>query len=565
MRTQWLVLAGICLAGLALGAAAWWGYRPFMNAATDWQIERALAQAGEAAEAGQWKTVREKAWVAYELGRGRDIEALRRLLDAAFELRDQRMLAVARALFLHPDSTLRDKARSLELVILAGDYGAAREMLGQLSQSQREQADILLQRARYLAARGGKDEALRLLLDYLKEHGKDDRRFPLLFADLALSGKMNPVYLAQAQAAIGYLMERQDDVALQAFRLFRRLPASLLRRDDLPRDLRQWVETHPGHGPADVLIAASFDLAEADSADAREAVAARVAKERGENQPGEVARWLNRSGFFEQTLTLLDEDAGRENAEAYLMRLQALLVTERYEDAEAWMKAPHPGVAPVRIAGLRATLASRQGKRAEAVQRWRDAFEEVKVTGRASTFVTLGKMALRAGEREWASRCFHEAARSGRKVLPPAEQSLPILDYLMEEERLRDAMELNARLLLRDVYHPLVRNNFAYLNLLEDLDLERALMISGELVEEFPRSPSLRTTRALALLKNGRPEEALQVLEAEEIEWRTATASDQALRALVLRANGKAEAAAEIRERLDLSELYPAERELLGW
>ena len=65
-----------------------------------------------------------------------------------------------------------------------------------------------------------------------------------------------------------------------------------------------------------------------------------------------------------------------------------------------------------------------------------------------------------------------------------------------------------------DPANPAIQNNFAYLSLLAGVNLEAAHRLTAELHARFPRDATITSTRSLSLLLTNQPEEALAVLDA---------------------------------------------------
>lgn len=108
---------------------------------------------------------------------------------------------------------------------------------------------------------------------------------------------------------------------------------------------------------------------------------------------------------------------------------------------------------------------------------------------------------------------------------------------------------------------PVAANNLAYTDLLLDSNFERASLMARKLATISPNNPFFATTYALALLKQGRPADALARLDALTATQRTDPVR-MLIRARSLAALGQASAAADVLEGVILRGMLPEELKL---
>ena len=109
-----------------------------------------------------------------------------------------------------------------------------------------------------------------------------------------------------------------------------------------------------------------------------------------------------------------------------------------------------------------------------------------------------------------------------------------------------------------------VENDLTYVRLLHGSELDAAQEASARLVRLQPELLAYRTTAALAALKKGNPDAALQVYAGWQIDWSTAPDRFKVVRAAVLAAAGRTEEAAAARAMIRGEALRPEERKLAG-
>ncbi|MDX2108662.1 MAG: hypothetical protein SFY80_00310 [Verrucomicrobiota bacterium] len=124
---------------------------------------------------------------------------------------------------------------------------------------------------------------------------------------------------------------------------------------------------------------------------------------------------------------------------------------------------------------------------------------------------------------------------------------------------------LESLLKLREEYpqDPAVLNDLIYVKLLRNDALSERLPEAEQLCVANPLMLSHRITYALALLRNGLPAEAMQVIDATKIDWSLAQERFRVVAASVLTANGRTSEADELTHDISLKGLLPEELALL--
>ncbi|MEO6874945.1 MAG: hypothetical protein ABI222_08995 [Opitutaceae bacterium] len=105
------------------------------------------------------------------------------------------------------------------------------------------------------------------------------------------------------------------------------------------------------------------------------------------------------------------------------------------------------------------------------------------------------------------------------------------------------------------------QNNLAYTDLLLDSNLLRAAQSAADLVKAEPHNPFFITTRALALYKQGRPVDALALLDTLTLAERSEPVR-MLFRAVFLTKLGRVDQAAEVMNDVTLPGMLPEEKRL---
>jgi len=111
---------------------------------------------------------------------------------------------------------------------------------------------------------------------------------------------------------------------------------------------------------------------------------------------------------------------------------------------------------------------------------------------------------------------------------------------------------------------PDVENDLTYVRLLKGTEMEKAQEAAGRLLRLRPDLLAYRTTAALAALKKGNPDAALQIYEGWQIDWATAPERFKMVYVAVLAATGRSEQATAVRATIRRELLRPEERDLAG-
>jgi hypothetical protein len=113
-------------------------------------------------------------------------------------------------------------------------------------------------------------------------------------------------------------------------------------------------------------------------------------------------------------------------------------------------------------------------------------------------------------------------------------------------------------------YEPEPQNDWAYLSLLLDQNIDEAGRTADALVAAHPQLLAYRSTLALANIRKNNPQGAEKVYQGLQIDWTTSPASWKAIYAVVLAANGEAAKAGEFARGINRSQLRPEELALLN-
>src|SRR6056297_2562690 len=152
-KTKKFRIAALLLAPFLLAGVLYLLREPIAESTRSWRSARSLEKAKDALrEREEFDEAFRFALVARQLN-PQSVEALRVLVDAAFQSRSVRTLDYANALFLSPNATREDKLKVLEIVRLAGDHVGFVRLYNLLPAETRRERDFVLVRVRFLVDR----------------------------------------------------------------------------------------------------------------------------------------------------------------------------------------------------------------------------------------------------------------------------------------------------------------------------------------------------------------------------------------------------------------------------
>jgi hypothetical protein len=236
----------------------------------------------------------------------------------------------------------------------------------------------------------------------------------------------------------------------------------------------------------------------------------------------------------------------------------SLLLTRALDDLERFLRAAkweENEYARQALLAYRLRAANRDREFNEA---WRGAMIEVGNNPRR-----LQTLLAQVTSWGWQEQRFELLWR--RFTLDPGNQS--IRNQLIVWEKGRGNTSALNRLFSRIVEHDPsdldAKNNVAYTSMLLGIHLDRAYQIAREAYQGNPKNPFYATTQALALYRQGKYEEALDVMQAIGIASLTVP-ERTLLQSVILVANGRTEEGANLAMPLKVDGFLPEERRLLN-
>lgn len=177
------------------------------------------------------------------------------------------------------------------------------------------------------------------------------------------------------------------------------------------------------------------------------------------------------------------------------------------------------------------------------------------------SFLQIYEVAMSRGLVDFASGILFEASRRPGDSFPSSESIAPNLDYFSRERDLGGLVQILEVALQAEPDNLVLANR---LNLTRVLQGESGLEAARELVAKNPEAAGPAATLALGLMKEGKWEEAVGVLENSGIRWEKAAPFDWAVLGLALEKGGDTETLATVQGKFNPDQFSKAERDALS-
>ncbi len=390
-----------------------------------------------------------------------------------------------------------------------------------------------------LAGRLGQWEVAEGLVTALRA-GPPNVETPLLEADLALmrgdfpateerlreAAKMEPGPRTRDRLAdflLDHRFDRQSaaelrDLLLESNRLageagLTALSRGLKKNLAPPQDTPKWIEelrTHPLSTPETLLVADRAEVRFDPSAKSRVAQAlSDRAKGQAFDQRRAAMLWLLEKNEPALAAQLLELSEAVREPELFESWLDALAASNRANEAFQALGTPANPLDARRNALQRGRAARLLGRNAEADAAYRRAFELTPPS--AESNLELAEFLGRARESTLFEEALARVLADPRQAPAALENLLPVIRGWRDTAGLRDfceAMETSPGLSPED--RKRLRNEIAYCNLV--LAKKAAPAAVADLSSENPGDLQFQTTQALALLRAGKSESAVEAL-----------------------------------------------------
>ena len=545
--TRWIIVIVLIVGLVPAAFAARWGY----HEAKAWRAEYLAHQAMDMLKRHDVSNAEPKIQAAYALSPF-DPDVLRTCAKFSVAANDPQALNFYHSLLAHAEATPADRLDAIQAALTFNNLAQADEWVQPLTGSD-SSADDKAAEAQVRWQEGKHDAAIDLLRKAVDQDPSSHDDAFLLARMLLVSSK--PSDQAEAEKILRDLAGNDDAVGLKALEQL----APMRDQDDASR---HWIygrlKNHPlldDDGkfalwdlevllgtPAQTVVKEATDAFVGSSADRRAA----------------AARWLNARGAPQSTIDLIPVQDAMGDRNLLLVRLDALAYLKDWSEVQTELNNPRVPLPQAVVLLYRARADQELGDQAASQADWTRAIEAA--TGDVQSMSLIGQYAAQMGAYDQAEKAFGKLAQMPGQ----AETAYLALIQLVAKHgttaQLRDTLVgmINA---VPKAAEP--RNDWAYLSLLLNADVDTAFTVAQTLEAAHPELLAFRSTLALAYLRKNNPAAALKVYNDFTIDWKTAPPSWRMVHAVVEGANGNKAAAQAEAENINRSLLRPEELTLL--
>ncbi len=342
----------------------------------------------------------------------------------------------------------------------------------------------------------------------------------------------------KAAALVGSLSKQPAKEGLLALRLAAaaRLSQSaleLLPTTALPAMLRE----HPEKELGDDLLAVQLEAA-ASPSDIPAILAQLIASKKSEPLAIRIktANWLAANGAHAQGLELISLEDAQSDTDAFLVRMECLSGLKRWQDARAELDAARDRIIsyPVRHLFI-ARCAEELANPAAASESWDIVRRNIRMANPKETLF-IATQAEARGQKIVAAAAYRALSTSSEGSLQGLKGMLRTLPL---DTPISEVREIYASLVAARPDDQDAAAGRLYFDLLDGVNPQKAVAEAAALQARDRASLAYASIHALALLRNGRPADALAIVENPDLDWATAQDRWKAVRAAALRANQK--------------------------
>jgi len=552
----------VCAFLAVISGGLWLGREPILDRLKGWRSQHLLTRSETAREEGERAVAHQLARAAWQLQPG-ELPYLRRLLEHSRDLNAAHLPALSVAVFLHPEAKAADQHELLRWALVRGDTPFFWRLHQSLDEERRQAPEVRLLSAEALGREGRLLEAVEEARALESQPGTGTEASLLLTALLPRLPK-NELAWNQARTRIRDLLQAPEaSVALRAFRNLRLLPVT---HRDLGPDFepRTWVEEQAERMAEDRLLAHQIALARLPDSERNAALDALEDEFRAEPETRSLlVRWYLETGQLDRLLRL-DPETLRSDARLYASRLQALIDRERMEEAEAWLEEAPPNIPQLLVTCLEAGFAERAGRESEAVSRWQEALAQAESLASFRDGLTILRIAAKF-EAEKVVRQAVDILTGLPSHRLPASPGLAVLEgYFVE--RPEDWLKFWRGLARNRPGDGFAAEQVVFLEsfLDESTDPAEGCRRAAGLVERYPGLLRFRTTQALWMLRDGRAEEAVRLLQQAPVNWKATSDADRAVFALAQWRAGHVRDGSRLERGIRWEAISPVRRNLLA-
>jgi tetratricopeptide (TPR) repeat protein len=587
-----ILLALLIISSLGVVAA-----RPTRDAIKGWQSRRHAEKAFALIKKQDWSAARDQAVAAYRL-RPTEPQALRAIARLLTKTRQIQALEFWDQLAKIAPLTREDLRDEAAISLFAGDLHRAETVIKQLTARDPEPADCLLDAQ--LASRLSAIDRAREDCEKVASDSRATTSEQLQANVLNLQLSKDPK--AQADVVwprIEKLAQGKDAASLDALVLLAQRALSVPDSaknlpeetgDNFTRRGEQSATTSPGishaleshplaRTPHKLLALDLLDHADPSQHVALLNLSVSQFKNGNADDVAALERWLNSKGEYQRVIDAIPVEQALKGRDAFLQYLDALGALKRWVDIKQLLESERfpldAFMARMYVARCNAQL----GEKTAAENNWQRAIEAT--AGDVSKLMQVAEFAEKNGVFDVADSAYANALAAALNSRAAYQGRLRIAQASHQTKRIHDLLAAMLKLWPNDTA---IQNDEAYTRLLllggtraaasarvsdqiggtdsTSSELRSIELLAEDLVAREPKSLPHRTLLALARLRAGLPQSALDAYGID-VPDEARTPSAIAVRSATLIANGRVDQAKSLLTDLNRDQLLPEEKALI--
>jgi hypothetical protein len=498
-----------------LSPLAFYAAVPAWQSFTEWRLDRNMTLAKEAMDAGDYPKARNLAYSVL-LKRDDDIAVIRLAAHAMNRVGDPKRSDIARYLLLHPEATTDDRLWAWKVIVCSFPLAVVTyDWQQSLNEPEQKRPEFFLPLADRLIVEKHFDDAMELFdpVDIGSGSSTPSEIERRLLEILVACGKATGISEAQSRflkridaerGDIGELLPQLDPI-----------PSKKLD-PELGHALFKWVLDQKNPTPSAALSAARFQLAVITKKEVGDIFVQTIVERWRSAAPVELGRWLLNIGRAELALDILPPEETPSTADFYRLRRDALAALGRWDELLqmlAAFKTPPSGIPKLEWHCDTAIAAMHTGYTSFQNEQWLAATTEARITSADGGYIDLARMARAGGLLAESRETMLEAVRTARGPLPLYSSLGPLLDWLYDEGRAEDMLNVATIYLPIEPGNPNILIHYCYLKtMLGQIDPPLTRKLLEPLLKEHPDNPSIHRIFAFQDLLCGESAKAAETL-----------------------------------------------------
>lgn len=545
-RMIWIGVAVVLLAGGAFAA------KPAYREIKRWRAHGFVSEAEALIARNNWELALRKAQQALQLSNS-DPRCLRLMARVLSQFNHEHALSYWKELMRTGKATAADRNQFITVALRQRDWNTARDQL-LIALKENPVPETYRLTSDYYAAQGDFKQGVSFARQAVGAAPTDSaNRFFLAHRLMSLRGTDET---REAFTLLKQISTNHDAAALDAIALLAaRFQPSLPEVDEYARLIAQ----HPARTLVHEFFALDM-LLQFKPGERQQIIDSACAKYTALNDEAlvQLGRWLNRNKEFALVTRHISLARALGSQELFLVYLDALAALTQWADVGKALESSRLPLDPFYTSIYQVRVAIELGQKELVPVNW--SLAQRRAGDNAQYLLYLAQYAEKIGANDEAIKAYRRLT----EISPNLKAAFVSLVRLLEPVgHTRDVREVLRLMMERFPEETAARNDYAYLTLLLNENVEATRQIAEQLFRANPNLLAHRATLALAYLRIQQPQNAKALLAGLNIKWSEVLPGWQCVYAATLASNGDVEGARQLARQIPTKNLKPEERFLI--